>query len=165
MSGHFSWKKFARPGISQDELVEMKEAFDLFDVAGCGVVDIREVQTALQGLGIDTNNSTLHAMLSELSAMDGDTGTRGMNFEQFIDVMAARSAERDSKDDIQKVFRLLDEEHKGYLTVGNLEKVCKQLGEQYSVEDLKEMVERAAGGGSKVVFDDFYTVLARRVFP
>lgn len=37
----FSAKQFERPGLSEDEITEIKEAFDLFDPEGTGFVNPR----------------------------------------------------------------------------------------------------------------------------
>ena len=44
-------RKYERPGLMGDELEEMKEAFDLFDMEGTGRVAPRDVQAAIQSLG------------------------------------------------------------------------------------------------------------------
>ena len=44
-------KKYERPGLMVDEVEEMKEAFDLFDMDGTGRVAPRDVQAAIQSLG------------------------------------------------------------------------------------------------------------------
>jgi Ca2+-binding EF-hand superfamily protein len=38
-SGAFNASKFVRPGLNEDEIVEIKEAFDLFDTDGGGEID------------------------------------------------------------------------------------------------------------------------------
>jgi Ca2+-binding EF-hand superfamily protein len=37
--GAFNPSKFVRPGLNEDEIVEIKEAFDLFDTDGGGEID------------------------------------------------------------------------------------------------------------------------------
>merc|ERR1712127_662408 len=49
----------------------------------------------------------------------------------------------DSKEDIQKVFNLFDDDKTGYITLHNLKRVAKELGETMSDAELLEMIERA----------------------
>ena len=42
--------------------------------------------------------------------------------------------DRDSKEDINKVFRLFDVENRGYITIRELSKVSKELGEALTGE-------------------------------
>lgn len=43
--GAFNASKFVRPGLNEDEVVEIKEAFDLFDTDGGGFIDPKGTST------------------------------------------------------------------------------------------------------------------------
>ena len=45
-----------RPGLTEDEIEEIKEAFDLFDTDGSGSIDPRELRAAMQSLGFEAKN-------------------------------------------------------------------------------------------------------------
>ena len=55
-----------RPGLTEDEIEEIKEAFNLFDTEGTGKVDPRELKAAMQSLGFDQKNPTIFNMIAEL---------------------------------------------------------------------------------------------------
>ena len=42
--------------------------------------------------------------------------------------MTARISEKDSRDDVRKVFNLFDDEKTGYISIKNLRRVAKELG-------------------------------------
>ena len=44
-------KKVERPGLSSEEVDEIKHAFDLFDTNGTGKIDPKELKAAMQSLG------------------------------------------------------------------------------------------------------------------
>lgn len=44
-------KKIERPGLTEDEIEELKEAFNLFDTEATGKIDPRELKSAMQSLG------------------------------------------------------------------------------------------------------------------
>jgi Ca2+-binding EF-hand superfamily protein len=52
-----------------------------------------------------------------------------IEFEEFLDMMTARMSDKDSRDDISKVFRLFDDDNSGVITLRNLRRVAKELGE------------------------------------
>jgi centrin-1 len=52
-----------------------------------------------------------------------------IEFEEFLDMMTARMSDKDSRDDISKVFRLFDDDSSGVITLRNLRRVAKELGE------------------------------------
>ena len=43
----FNANKYLRPGLTEDEIDEIKEAFDLFDTDGSGSIDPKELRAAM----------------------------------------------------------------------------------------------------------------------
>ena len=52
----FNANKYLRPGLTEDEIDEIKEAFDLFDTDGSGSIDPKELRAAMQSLGFEAKN-------------------------------------------------------------------------------------------------------------
>jgi centrin-1 len=53
---NFNAKRYERPGLTEDEIEEIKEAFDLFDSDGSGTIDPKELKSAMQSLGFEAKN-------------------------------------------------------------------------------------------------------------
>lgn len=71
-------------------------------------------------------------------------------------MMTARMSDKDTRADIEKVFRLFDEDKSGKISFNNLKRVAKELGENMSDEDLMEMIDRADTDGDHAVnFEEF----------
>jgi len=63
---NFNARLYERPGLKQDEIEEIKEAFDLFDTDQSGEIDPKELKAAMQSLGYESKNETIFTMLQEL---------------------------------------------------------------------------------------------------
>ena len=156
----FNAKQFERPGLGEDEIMEIKEAFDLFDTDDKGFINPKELKDAMQSLGLDERSKIIYEMISNI-----DEETDRLDFREFLDLMTARMSEKDSREDIKKVFKLFDEDSKGYITVANLKRVSKELGEGMDDIELQEMIERAdADGDGRVTFEDFYNIMTKKTF-
>merc|ERR1711862_620359 len=158
-------RKYERPGLKQDEIEEIKEAFDLFDTDQSGEIDLKELKAAMQSLGYESKNDTIFNMLAEL---DKD-GNASLGFDEFLDLMSGKEGkdEKDTKEEIDKIFRLFDTDSKGVIVVKDVMKVCKELGERLTMEEISEIVRRACQDDSKmeIMPEDFYIVMTKKTFP
>ncbi len=67
---------------------------------------------------------------------------------------------------VSQVFRLFDEENAGFISIKNLRRVAKELGENISEEELQEMIERAdSNADQQITADDFYNIMTKKTFP
>mmetsp|Transcript_120619 Transcript_120619/g.240178 ORF Transcript_120619/g.240178 Transcript_120619/m.240178 type:complete len:172 (-) Transcript_120619:91-606(-) len=162
---NFQARKYERPGLKQDEIEEIKEAFDLFDTDQSGAIDLKELKAAMQSLGYESKNDTIFTMLAEL---DKD-GAASLDFEEFLDLMSGteNKDEKDTKEEIDKIFRLFDAESKGTIVVKDVERVCKELGERLNREDITQIVRLACQDEAQmhITPDDFYSVMTKKTFP
>ena len=88
-----------------------------------------------------------------------------IDFEEFLDMMTARMSDKDTREDISKVFRLFDDGQTGTISLKNLRRVARELGETMTDEELQEMIDRAdSNGDSMVTMDDFYNIMTKKTF-
>merc|ERR1719272_992230 len=85
-----------RPGLTEDEIDEIREAFNLFDTDGSGTIDPKELKAAMQSLGFESKNPTIFGMISGLPGERIDFE----DFEEFLDMMTAKMSDKDSREDI-----------------------------------------------------------------
>lgn len=67
-------------------------------------------------------------MISDLDA-DGN-GT--IDFQEWLNLLTKKVSEKDTREDIAKVFALFDDERTGFISVKNLRRVAQELGENVS---------------------------------
>jgi len=83
---------------------ELKEAFTLFDTNHNGSIDLRELKAAMRALGYEVTKAQTVALFREA---DKDPAS-SLNFEEFCRIMAPRLKDKDSRDEVMKVFELFD---------------------------------------------------------
>ena len=70
-----------------------------------------------------------------------------------------------TREDIQKVFNLFDDDQSGHISLRNLKRVAKELGETMSDAELMEMIERAdTDGDGEISPDEFYAIMTKKTF-
>ena len=77
--------------------------------------------------------------------------------------MAAKMANRDPRDESLKSFRLFDDDETGTISLKNLRRVAKELGENMTEEELQDMIDQAdRDGDGEINPDEFYRIMKKR---
>merc|ERR1712098_541993 len=79
--GRKSAKK--KGGLSEEQMDEIREAFNLFDGDQSGAIDIRELKAAMRALGFEIKNEELKKMVADI---DND-GNGTIEFTEFLQMM------------------------------------------------------------------------------
>lgn len=144
--------------LSDEQRQDIKEAFDLFDSEGTGMIDTKELKVAIRALGFEPKKEEIKKMIAEI---DKD-GTGKISFEDFLSLMTVKMAEKDSKEEILKAFRLFDDDETGTISFKNLKRVAKELGENLTDEELQEMIDEAdRDGDGEVNQEEFLRIMKK----
>ena len=157
----FDAKRYERPGLSSEEVEEIKEAFDLFDSDASGAISVSELTSAMVSLGFDQKHEAIFNMVTELDA----DGSGEIEFDEFLEMMTARISDKNSREEIEKVFKLFDSDRTGEISLDNMKRVCADLAEDISPQELQEYIHRAdLDGDGALTMDDFYAVMTKKSF-
>ena len=157
--------KVEKSGLSNDEVDEIRQAFDLFDTNGTGKIDPKELKAAMQSLGFDTKNQTIYTLIADLDTPEA-AKNGGVNFDDFVGSINNKLGDKESKEGIHRIFELfIDDPNADTITLSSLKKIAQELGENMSAEELKDMLERASANGTELTFDEFYEIMTKKSFP
>ena len=129
----------------------MKEAFDLFDTNGSGIIELNELKVALRALGFEPQKEEIKTLISDLNnnnaGRDRDRekdkeGQVTIDYNDFLDIMTTKMSERDSEQELAKAF-ILFSRNKDQIEFDDLKAIAKELGENMSDDELKEMMFEA----------------------
>ncbi|OMJ81993.1 hypothetical protein SteCoe_17427 [Stentor coeruleus] len=145
--------------LTEDEIKDCKEAFDLFDLDSSGTIDPKEVQAALNSLGRD-QSPTIFRLLAGIEELGAE-----IDFDSFLGHVNDRLGNRESKEGVQRILDLFDAEGTGHITLKALTRVARELGESMTEEELAHALERISSLGSpELTFEDFYKVMTKKVY-
>ena len=94
---------------------------------------MREMKAAFFALGFKVKKNDIRNMLSNIDK----TGAHVITEQEFMELVAPKILNRDPKEEILKVFHLIDEDSTGGITFENLKKVSDELNEPYTDQELK----------------------------
>ncbi|KAJ3218232.1 Calcium-binding component of the spindle pole body (SPB) half-bridge [Dinochytrium kinnereticum] len=130
-------RRLTRPELTDEQKMEIKEAFDLFDTDKDSALDYHELKVAMRALGFDVKKAEVLKILREY-----DKNGQGLiEFEDFNKVMTEKILDRDPLEEIRKAFQLFDDDGTGKITLRNLRRVAKEIGENMDDEELQAMID------------------------
>merc|ERR1712062_240583 len=132
-------KKTTKLELKDEQKAEIREAFDLFDTEGTGTINVKEIKVAMRALGFEPKKEELKQMIAGVET----DGSGAIDFNDFLKIMSQKMSERDPKEEIQKAFKLFDDDETGKISFKNLKRVCKELNENLTDEELQEMIDEA----------------------
>ena len=144
--------------LSDQQRTDVREAFDLFDTEGSGTIDIKELKVAIRALGFEPKKEEIKKMIAEIDK----EGSGKLSYNDFLTLMTVKMAEKDTKEEILKAFRLFDDDETGTISFKNLKRVAKELGENLTDEELQEMLDEAdRDGDGEVNQDEFLRIMKK----
>merc|ERR1711965_1040116 len=82
----------------------------------------------------EVKNEELKKMVTDI---DND-GNGTIEFTEFLMMMTAKMGEKDTREDIEKVFKLFDDDNTNKISFRNLARVAEELGENIDDEELQD---------------------------
>ncbi|XP_046143001.1 dynein regulatory complex protein 8-like isoform X2 [Osmia bicornis bicornis] len=142
------------------------EAFDIFDTAKTGEIDVRDLGTIIRALGCVITEAELQEIQVEVE----NVGNNCVPLNRFLEYMCKAINERKYKpaepEDLLKAFQLLDPENKGYIVRDDLEKAMVEIGEPFSKEEINNMMSIACDPDTnKINYEHYINLLLVKIPP
>merc|ERR1719356_2379718 len=112
----------------------------------------------MRALGFEPKKEEIKKMISDI---DKD-GSGTIDFNEFLEMMTAKMSEKDSREEILKAFRLFDDDETGFITLKNLRRVAKEIGENMTDEELQEMIDEADRDGDGQVSEEEFLRMMKK---
>ncbi|KAF1328923.1 Caltractin, partial [Globisporangium splendens] len=170
--------------LDDEDLEEIKEAFQLFGTDGSGSIDVRELKAAMRALGFRVKKAEIRQMIADIDKDESGT----INQDEFIEMMTGKMVgrrkdamylpiwdetltecvmhcrnARDPREEIMKIFKLFDDDNTNKISFRNLKRVCAELGETPTDDEMQEMIDEADRDGDGFINEDeFFRVMKKR---
>lgn len=109
----------------------------------------------MKAMGYESKNQTLFNAVADIKG--------GIDFSVFFDLLTARQSVKDNRESLRKVFSLFDDEKVGFISIKNLRRVVKEVGDSIDDVELQEMIERADLDNDGLISEEeFYAIMTKR---
>ncbi|KAL7465256.1 hypothetical protein ACHAXS_005584 [Conticribra weissflogii] len=147
----------AKHGLSEDEVADLKEAFNMFDIDGDGTITLVELKEVMKSLGQNPTDRELRQMIESVD----DNGDHEIDFQEFLILMSSKKGNNDDPDkELRDAFRVFDEDGNGTISRAELKKLMKNLGQALSDAELDAMMDEVdTDGNGEIDFEEFKTMM------
>ncbi|KAL4238659.1 hypothetical protein ACF0H5_003366 [Mactra antiquata] len=137
-------------------LIELKQAFKIFDKDGDGTISTQELGTVMRSLGQDPSEDELLDIINEID----EDGNGLIEFDEFVTLMSKQFAQEGSEKDIMEAFKVFDPDNLGYILASDLRHIMTTKGDKMTDEEVDEMIEDAdLDGDGHIEYEEFVKML------
>lgn len=155
---NFNPQDYVTDELTKDHILELKDAFDMFDIDNTGFILAKNLKDSMEHQGFKKRNPAIYDLVHSLHV---DKKTK-VDFAGFVDLLSGNNDETSSVDEIRMIFNIFDVDKKGFIELKNLKRIARELGESLNERDLMELIRKSdLDGDGKVSFDDFYSIMTR----
>lgn len=152
---------YMRPEFTKADILEIKAAFDMFDIDNTGTINPSDLIKVLKSQGYEQKNSTVFRLVNNLQV----DNTENVNFGEFLDLIASENADVNSEEEIRKLFNIFDPENTGFIELSTLKKIAKELGDALDEQEIIELFTKSdRDKDGKVSFQDFFHTMSKKLF-
>ncbi|CAH1251492.1 CETN3 [Branchiostoma lanceolatum] len=149
-------KRRKRRELTEEQKQEIKEAFELFDTDKDHAIDYHELKVAMRALGFDVKKADVLKILRDYDR----EATGKISYEDFLEVMTDMMLDRDPREEVMKAFRLFDDDDSGKISLRNLRRVARELGENMTDEELRAMIDEFdKDGDGEINEEEFHAIM------
>eukprot|EP01114_Cavostelium_apophysatum_P014086 TRINITY_DN355_c0_g1_i1.p1 TRINITY_DN355_c0_g1~~TRINITY_DN355_c0_g1_i1.p1 ORF type:complete len:161 (-),score=50.11 TRINITY_DN355_c0_g1_i1:53-535(-) len=123
--------------LSEDQVEELKLAFDLFDANQTGYLDKSDCRAVVDKYGIKVTPKEVDEMFQEADV----TGSGKIGFPEFMSMMARRMKQVDTQEELMEAFRVFDPYNEGIIPEKDLAEALLNTGDKLSKDELAEMLK------------------------
>ena len=118
----------------------------------------------MQSLGFDNKNPTIYQVVADLDTPESERNG-GISFDSFVEAINNKLSEKDSEESYRRIFDLIiDDPNADSITLNSLKRITKELGDNLSDQELKDLIQRAAKNRTEITFEDFCDVMTKKSY-
>eukprot|EP00918_Siedleckia_nematoides_P105232 GHVU01229822.1.p1 GENE.GHVU01229822.1~~GHVU01229822.1.p1 ORF type:complete len:163 (+),score=34.18 GHVU01229822.1:46-534(+) len=151
--------------FSEQQIGELRDAFNIFDKDGDGSITTDELHTVMMSLRQSASADDIREMIKQVD-IDGN-GT--VDFEEFLKMMSRSKVrlercedahKKTQEEEMRQAFRVFDIDGNGYIDATELRTTMNNLGECLSEEDVKAMIREAdTNGDGRIDYEEFIRMM------
>jgi len=142
----------------EEDLKEIKEGFEMFDVENKGLIDPLELRETMEEMNLKEKNPFIYDLISSLCIKKEIKSKGGLTSEDFISYLKERLSDVESEKGIETIFNVFsDLDNK--IPMPTFYQTAREVGDEEGGAEIRDLVEKSKTGGKEIDFDEFYDIM------
>jgi Ca2+-binding EF-hand superfamily protein len=146
--------------FSENEMVDFRAAFNMFDLDGSGSIETHELKEVLTQLGEAPSDEDIQEMI--ILVDENKDGV--VDFDEFITLMRLRMGDsgEDAEHNLKDVFDIFDADGSGFIDRKEMGSLMKKLAQSLSEDEITAIMEEVdIDGDGEVSFEEFKNLMIK----
>lgn len=146
---------YLQKGANDQEIISMKECFDLFDKDKSGYIDLKEMKALIEEMSLESNP---HKILELTHNLDVNQDNK-IDFQEFLNLLNFYDLDHENEEELNKIFNKVSED-KAAFNVEDLKRIAKLADETFTEVQFENMIKMADRDGDNALnFEEFKNVI------
>ena len=124
--------------LTDEQIIEFREAFQAFDKDGNGSITTKELGTVMRSLGQNLSEIEIKEVIDEVD--EDKNGT--IDFQEFLSLMARKMKIIDKEDELLDAFKLLDLDGSGKISKYQLRYIILSTESGLNGNEIEEILKK-----------------------
>ena len=144
--------------LIQDEIDDLKLAFDLFVDDKTEKISPNEIYEAMKTLGLESKNPVIYEFIGNIK--DNDLYKEGIKFEEFIELVNNEIISRESKDNLKRIFHLfkINPNSEG-IGFEDIKKILNDIGDHMDDKEIEDIIKTVSKNGKEIMLNEFFEIM------
>ena len=144
--------------LTQDEIDDLKQAFDLFIDDKTEKISPNEIYEAMKTLGLESKNPVIYEFIGNIK--DNDLYKEGIKFEEFIELVNNEIISRESKDNLKRIFHLFKTNPNSEgININDIKKILNDIGDHMDDKEIEDIIKTVSKNGKEIMFNEFFEIM------
>ena len=144
----------------EEDLNEIKEGFEMFDVENKGQIDPLELKETMEEMNLKEKNPFIYDIISSFCSDKKIKSKGGLSSDDFISYLENEMSNTKDKKGIKTIFNVFsDLDNKIPMTT--FYQTAREVGDEEGGAEIRDLVEKSKTGGKEIDFDEFYDIMSK----
>lgn len=146
--------------LNEEQVRKIRRAFNIY-ADRSGIVKLSDMLEGMRDVGVDEKNPIVYDLISQLNSTDYKNGIK---FEQLIEEIDKKIADRNSEEAIDRTFQYyIQNLNQQTITAEDIKRLANEIGEDMEDDQAIRIMNKVAKNGKDLTFDEFYNVMTKKV--